>query len=147
MQGLIHIFILNDIALPKIHWVLQSDKIEIESSIKPQKVKLWFCHNDMARDFRFITSYSYWHLLSRKVFSVFLGKLCDNCYTEEIINFVCQEDSSCKIVIPLPVFKNGWLAAFAEMHYDINHVPFVVTTEVDIVPDAISMPMLDKEDL
>jgi|GEM_PF-686228 len=139
-------FILNGIPLPKIHWILHDNKIELTSSLKPQEINLWVANNEETRDFRFITSYSRFHLLNKKIRSYFSLNLCDNCYTEEIVDFVCEENGVCKVDIPLPEFKNGWQASFAEVHYNINNIPFVVTTEVDIAPDVMPVA-LNKQEL
>ena len=138
-------FMLHNIDLPKIYWTLQPDNIVITSSLKPQQVKLWYCHNQTARDFRFLTSYSTWHFVKKRIAAMFFSDLCDNCYKEQVVNFTCQANTSCEITIPLPLFKSGWLAAFAELHYEIDNMPFVATTEVNIVPDT--MPIFMKEDL
>ena len=138
-------FILRDIVLPKISWILQPNNIVITSSLKPQQVKLWFCHNQTARDFRFLTSYSVWHFVKKRIAAIFFHNLCDNCYKEQVVSFTCPTERNCEIIVPLPEFKSGWLAAFAELHYKIDNVSFVATTEVNIVPDT--MPTFTKEDL
>jgi PhoPQ-activated pathogenicity-related protein len=139
-------FFLNNLSLPKINWKLLPDKIEFISSLKPKKIKLWSCNNERARDFRFITSYSRLHLLRKKIISIFFDNVCDNCYTEKIINFACEENTPCKVTIPLTSFNKGWQASFVEAHYDINHVPFISTTEVNIVPDTMPTT-LDEQKL
>lgn len=138
-------FILNDISLPKVHWILHDNKIELTSSVKPQEINLWVANNEETRDFRFITSYSKFHLFNKKIRSYFSRNLCDNCYTEEVVDFACEENGVCKVDIPLPEFKNGWQASFAELHYNINNVPFIVTTEVDIAPDAMPVALNRQE--
>ncbi|HBS51963.1 MAG TPA: hypothetical protein DEA62_03135 [Coxiellaceae bacterium] len=130
-------FILNKVSLPKVSWVLHSDKIEVISSLKPSMVKLWVANNEHARDFRFITSYSRFHLLMKKVFYYFSGSMGDNCYTEKSVPFDCGENTSCKIQVSLPAFKKGWQASFVELHYEINQIPFIITTEVNIAPDVM----------
>ena len=130
-------FILNDIPLPKISWKLHDGEIELISSLKPKKIKLWCVNNKNARDFRFITSYSKPHLFSKKILFYFSNNIGDNQYMEKTIAFACKENSTCKVGILLPKFKNGWQASFAEAHYDINNVHFVVTTEVGIAPNTM----------
>ncbi|MBU0744201.1 MAG: PhoPQ-activated pathogenicity-related family protein [Gammaproteobacteria bacterium] len=130
-------FILNKISLPKVSWVFSKDKIELTSSIRPNMIKLWVANNEIARDFRFITNYSRKHLLFRKILSKFSGSLCDNCYAEKTLPFNCDENTICRVHVPLPPFKKGWQASFVELHYNINDVEFVVTTEVNIVPDTL----------
>jgi PhoPQ-activated pathogenicity-related protein len=141
--------ILNEVSLPKIAWILHDNTIELSSSIRPQKIKLWFSNNEQARDFRFITSYSKSHLFSKKILSYFSHAFGDNCYIEKTIDFNCKENDVCKVHISLPQFKKGWQASFIEMHYDIKHVYFVATTEIDIAPNTmpkISMTF-NKEEL
>ena len=139
-------FILHDISLPKIHWILHDNKIELASSLKPQEIKLWVSNNERTRDFRFITSYSKVHLFSKKLLSYFTQNFGDNTYKEKTIDFVCEEENSCNVDILLPELKNGWQASFAEVYYNINNIPFVVTTEVDIAPDVMPAA-LNKQEL
>ncbi|MEI8054456.1 MAG: PhoPQ-activated protein PqaA family protein [bacterium] len=137
-------FILNDVSLPKIDWELHDDKIELVSSLKPKEIKIWSSNNEYTRDFRFITSYSSSHLFSKKILSYFSRNIGDNQYEEETVDFTCEEKGSCKVGISLPKFKKGWQASFAEVHYDINDVHFVVTTEVDIAPKTMPVALNNK---
>lgn len=129
--------ILNNIALPKVSWEFNSGRVELKSSLKPNVVKVWVSNNEHARDFRFITSYQKLHLMGKKVRKIFSLDLCDNCYTEKIVDFVCEENYSCEIEVQLPAFTRGWQASFVELLYNINGANFVVTTEVNIEPDTM----------
>lgn len=140
-------FILHRTSLPNIDWKFSGTNIEIASSVRPQKVKLWVANNERARDFRFLGSYSGWHLFVKRVIHFFTGKMCDNCYIEHDVLFNCIEDHDCKIQVVLPPFKRGWQASFVELTYDIGGVPFVITTEVNIVPDVLPSGVPDKGDL
>lgn len=139
-------FILHKISLPKISWTLNDDRIEITSSVKPSKVKLWVANNETARDFRFLSSHTTGHLFIKKILSYFSSKLCDNCYEESNQFFDCDNNAECKIQIFLPTFTRGWQASFAEIHYNIDDIDFVVTTEVNIVPNTM-LKAKDKEEL
>lgn len=132
-------FILNKVSLPRVRWSFDQDKIEVTSSKRPKVVKLWVAHNGSTRDFRFINSYSKVHLMFRKMFYKFSGSMGDNCYTEKIIPFDCEKNTSCKVQVFLPQFKKGWQASFVELHYDIKGTDFVITTEVNITPDVLPL--------
>ena len=133
--------ILNKTPLPKINWCLYNDKIELISSTKPKAIKLWFSNNKHKRDFRyFVPSF----LQDAVLLAKFHNK-CDNCYLETIIDFACTENNGqYKIIIPLPAFKKGWQASFAEVHYNIGNVDFVITTEVNILPNTAPIESIEK---
>ena len=40
--------------------------------------------------------------------------------------------------VSLPKIKQGWQASFVELHYDLGGTDFIVTTEVNVIPDAFS---------
>lgn len=131
-------FVLNQITLPKVSWKLEDDRIDINSSVKPYMVKLWSANNKYARDFRFISSYTHFHIAIRRVLYDLLGNMCDNCYVEDNIPVECGSDNSgCKIDVALPYAQRGWVASFVELYYKVNRIPFVVTTEVNIEPDVM----------
>lgn len=134
--------ILNKVTLPKLHWCLYNNKIELTSSIKPKTIKLWFSNNKHKRDFRyFVPSFVQDTILLSK-----FHNRCDNCYLETIVDFACIENhGQCKISIPLSALKKGWQASFAEAHYDIGNTDFVITTEINIVPSTVSAESIEKE--
>jgi PhoPQ-activated pathogenicity-related protein len=141
-------FILHKTFLPKVTWVLNNNSIKVMSTIKPSVVKLWVANNGSNRDFRCIFSYDKLHLFWRKFVYYISGNVCDNCYKEEVIPYACQGGSSyCNLEIPLPPFKKGWQASFVELHYDIDHKDFVVTTEVNITPDTLPAAREEHQDL
>jgi hypothetical protein len=72
----------------------------------------------------------------KKFFYYFTGSVCDTCYKEKAVEFNCKDNVNCNIQISLPTHEKGWQASFAELHYAINHKDFVVTTEVNIMPDG-----------
>jgi PhoPQ-activated pathogenicity-related protein len=55
-------FHINNIALPVVDWQKSAEKISVNSSLKPEKVTLWTAQNSAERDFRFLNSYSQFHL-------------------------------------------------------------------------------------
>ncbi|WP_162298294.1 PhoPQ-activated protein PqaA family protein [Candidatus Aquarickettsia rohweri] len=123
-------FQAKNIILPDIKWEFKQNSINITSSIKPEKVLLWYSINNNSRDFRCITSYSYMNLVLKKILSFFTNNLCDNKFKFKNINFHCNNISECLINIDIP--NNKWTAAFAELHYNIDGNRFIVTTEVKI---------------
>lgn len=125
--------ILNKIDLPKISWDFQTEALHLSTSHQPTTIKLWVCQNDHERDFRFINAYTRSHLLSKQIRKFWSGgPLCDNCYTAKAVPAVCLENQHCSIPIPLP--HKGWQASFAELHYNLNGIPFVASTEINVVP-------------
>ena len=129
-------FILNNVTLPKVEFEFNKNKININSSQKPHAVKLWNAVNEEDRDFRFLNSYDKWHLLVKKISSYFSKNLCDNCYTEQKVEFFCEQGYQCKIEVPLSSVQKGWQASFVELEYLINDVSFIITSEVQISPDT-----------
>lgn len=128
-------FILHKSSLPKVNWELHVDKIKLNSSLKPKKIKLWSSNNKYKRDFRYFSSYFKLYASSKPILSSVFKNSCNNCYSEKTVNFACDKNRSgdkCEVSIKLPAFKKGWQASFAEVHYEIDSVPFVVTTEVNI---------------
>ena len=129
--------LLNHEQMPQVQWQMFPNKIELTSSLKPQAVKLWVAHNQKERDFRLITSYSRFHLILKKIQQMIFGTIGDNRYQEKDIKFSCEAKKECRVAIPLPKLKRGWQASFVEVHYDIDKVPFVITSEIDITPDVM----------
>ena len=135
-------FHLNHIPLPDVSWSVATNKMSIDSSFKPEKVKLWTAHNDEDRDFRFLNSYSKFHvgvkaaLLYVAKYLPFSISVCDTCYKEQEVVSNCIENSACHIDIDLPVAKKGWQASFVELYYNISGREFIITTEINISPDT-----------
>ena len=125
-------FQTNNIILPNIKWNFKKSSINITSSVKPEKILLWYSINNNSRDFRCINSYSYMNLIFKKALSFFTSNLCDNKFKSKNINFHCDNNSECSINIDIPTYKNKWTASFAELHYNINGSIFIITTEVKI---------------
>lgn len=132
----------NEVTLPEISWAFSEDRILINSSFIPTKVKLWTVYNSNERDFKFLSSYSNFHLLTKsfiiwfsKIFSISVD-LCDNCYQEKPAIYNCLEQDICNIDIELPNLSDGWRASFAELHYNIDEREFIVTTEINIYPNT-----------
>jgi PhoPQ-activated pathogenicity-related protein len=135
-------FHINNIILPHVSWSISTSKMSIDSSFKPEKIKLWTAHNDEERDFRFLNSYSKFHL-GVKAALIYVTKylpfsipVCDTCYKEQEIIFNCTENSICHIDVDLPIAKKGWQASFVELYYNIEGRKFIITTEVDISPNT-----------
>lgn len=135
-------FFLNQVSLPKVSWNFSPGQISLNSSIRPNKIELWTASNDQERDFRFLNSYSKFHLGIKTLWS-YLSKylpfsidLCDTCYKAQNIPFNCFADHSCNLIVDLPNHKKGWQASFLELHYDIENRDFVITTEIYITPDT-----------
>lgn len=139
-------FILNKIALPKVSWKFSDKQVDVSSSLRPEKVILWYANNEAARDFRFLScNDGYydkirlgWKSIVADWLPAFLQpQMCDNCYFSQDVEFSCPEERRCEFQVALPEFKQGWRAAFVELHYNIANTPFVITTEVDIFPDVM----------
>lgn len=135
-------FHLNNIPLPKISWKYSANKLSIDSSFIPSEIKLWTAKNSEERDFRFLSSYSKFHLGVKAAWTYiekympFSLKICDNCYQEQQVSFYCEPNNACHIEVDLPKNDEGWQASFAELFYNINGREFIVTTEVNISPDT-----------
>ena len=135
-------FHINNIPLPHVSWSVSANKMSIDSSFKPEKIKLWTAHNSEERDFRFLNSYSKFHL-GIKAAWLYIAKylpfpisVCDTCYKEQEIIFNCIENSGCHIDVDLPIAKKGWQASFVELYYSIKGREFIITTEVNIFPNT-----------
>lgn len=135
-------FHINNISLPNVSWKFSDNKINIDSSLKPEKIKLWTAHNEEERDFRFINSYSKFHLglktawIYASKFLPFSVSICDTCYKEQEIIPNCSEEEECHIEADLPIAGKGWQASFVELYYNIEDRDFIITTEVNISPDT-----------
>jgi len=135
-------FHLNHIPLPNVSWRVATNKISIDSSLKPEKIKLWTAHNDDERDFRFLNSYSKLHLgikaawIYAAKYLPFSISVCDTCYEEREVISNCIANSACHIDVDLPIAKKGWQSSFVELHYNIKDREFIITTEVNISPDT-----------
>jgi len=141
-------FVLNNISLPKVSWILNQDGIEINSSIRPDLVKLWNANNENVRDFHFFDTESRWltwRYFSKWVKSIFSSTLCDVCYSENDVDYSCSGKGSCKIDVSLPTFTKGWQASFVELHYKIDGHDFIITTEVNITPDVMPVRLPAQE--
>jgi PhoPQ-activated pathogenicity-related protein len=135
-------FILHNTDLPKVTWNFSPSSIHITSSVVPSAIKLWVAHNENERDFRYLTSYTKWHLGLKTAWLWLTQKLgikasvCDTCYEERLVTFNCESDKPCNIDVPLNQFDKGWQASFAELHYNIDGQEFVITTTIGITPDT-----------
>ena len=134
-------FYLNDISLPEVSWKTLENKISINSSIKPDKVKLWTAHNKNTRDFRCLNDYSNTHVYL-KIAKIKLANylpisitICDTPYTEQEITSSCSDNGECNIDVNLPNSGEGWHSSFVELHYNVNSLNFIITTEATILPD------------
>ena len=135
-------FHINEVKLPEISWDASSGQISIDSSIRPEKVKLWTAHNEEERNFRFLGSY-HWLNTGKKIAWIYASKylpisisLCDTCYEEQEVSYNCEANDPCHIDVDLPSTKKGWHASFVELHYNLSGKEFVVTTEIDISPNT-----------
>lgn len=114
-----HDAVLQGKAMPEYEWNLPSaGVIKIKAKTKPAKVKLWSANNPKARDFRLDV----------------LGPA----YVEKDIPV--SNDGSYEIRVEKPA--QGWTAAFVELTYPNEPVPFKLTTGVTVVPDLL--PFKDK---
>jgi PhoPQ-activated pathogenicity-related protein len=134
-------FYLNNVNLPNTSWKILENKITINSSVKPSKVKLWTAHNKNSRDFRCLNDYSNTHVWL-KVAKINLAKylpisidICDTPYKEKEVPTSCSDNGECIIDVNLPNSGEGWHSSFVELHYNINSLNFVITTEDIILPD------------
>ena len=128
--------ILNNISLPMVNWTFSENTIKVITTTKPHTIKLWNAINENSRDFRFLNSYEYWHLLLKKLSSYFFKEICDTCYTAKEIPFSCENGHECEIEVLLPQPEGGWQASFVELHYSLQGMEFVITTEVLVLPDT-----------
>lgn len=134
-------FYLNNISLPEVSWKTLENKISINSSIKPNKVKLWTAHNKNTRDFRCLNDYSNTHVWM-KVAKIKIAKylpisitICDTTYEAKDLALECSDNGECNIDITLPTSSEGWHSSFIELHYNINSLNFIITSEATILPD------------
>lgn len=127
-------FLLHKQTLPQVTWSFAPHSISISTSHKPKSAKLWVAHNEKARDFRFMNSYTTLHKLIKLIFAFFSLEVCDTCYIEHPLTVECEKN--CAKSIDLPSFSQGWQASFVELNYDINGKDFTVTTEVKIEAGA-----------
>jgi len=132
-------FLMNKTALPKLQWSFEKNRIDVKSSSKPAKVKLWTAFNEKNRDFRYLNEFSKWWLVKKwQIFKKYIRhffsmSLCDTCYYESEVEFHCSETDTCKIEVPLLSPKTpAWRAAFVELHYEIEGRSFILSTEVSI---------------
>jgi PhoPQ-activated pathogenicity-related protein len=137
-------FTNNNAKLPKVSYNFHKDIIFVNSSVAPKAAVLWIYNNEEERDFRFLSSYSNWHLFKKKIVSFFYSELCDRCYDQQEIGFESNTDAEVQIVAKLPSFEQGWQASFLELHYNIDDHEFIITTEVNLVSANHSINIYDE---
>jgi PhoPQ-activated pathogenicity-related protein len=101
-------------ALPETSWAAEEPgTLRVTTNTAPEKVLLWQATNPGARDFRLET----------------IGQMWSSSPVEP------RDDGAYIAQVAKP--ENGWTAFFVEMTYDLGApVPFVATTEVQIIPDV-----------
>ncbi len=126
-------FACNNVKLPKMSYEFHENAIFVNSSSAPKTAILWSYNNEEERDFRFLSSYSNWHLFKKKFASFFHSELCDRCYDQQEIGFENHGNAEVQIIAKLPSFQQGWQASFLELHYEIDDHEFIVSTEVNLL--------------
>ena len=137
-------FTSNNVKLPKVSYNYYNGSIFVNSSLTPKAAILWSCNNEYERDFRFLSSYSNWHLFKKKIVSFFSSELCDRCFDQQKVGFETNADAKAQVVAILPSFEQGWQASFLELHYNVDDHEFVITTEVNLVSANSSADFNDE---
>jgi PhoPQ-activated pathogenicity-related protein len=109
-----HDAIIHSKKLPDFSWQIpRPGEIQVQTTTKPGKVKLWRATNPNARDFRLET----------------IGPA--------YVDLELQPESEGKYVAKLDRPEKGWSAGFVELTFENKPAPFKFTTGVTVVPDTL----------
>lgn len=109
-----HDAVIHGKKIPEFTWDLpQPGIITVSAKTRPSKIKLWQAHNPNARDFRLET----------------LGPV----YVDKEISV--DESGNYRITVDQP--GKGWTAAFVELTYNNQPVPYKFTTGVTVTPNTL----------